>query len=324
LDATLWPQTVYDNVPPWQVTPKACDARYALDHDDTNLAAPGCDPLFEGLAHDLTAYDRAFEELVAGPFSATAAVAAIDRHAAFIADAVAAEPNGQTLERWRSELAMLKSNIPRLHARARARRTGFAAADLQLSTSSVNDFEKLVPELTALLPALSNSSSTARVELAGPGSTPAPLEGEKSLIMAFEYRNEGTTPWGQWTNLALPLQDRPADLSAPTGLRLTLRTDRARTVRIDLDSRLYEASVEGIKFGWDVAATDAPQTVELAFASATLPSWARATTDDLSVIRASVDALAFHPICNDRDDSGFLPEGAADVGFVVIDAVAVY
>jgi spore coat protein H len=322
LDATMWPQSIYDNVPPWQVTPDKCEERYALTNDDTTLAAPGCDALFSGLAHDLTDYDAATESLFSGPFTATTLGEAVDLHAAFIAQAVAAEPGGQSMERWQSELGLLKSNIPRLQARAKARRSGHTASALDLSTSSVNDFEALDDQVLALLPSLSNSATTTRLALTS-GAEPA-LEGLQSLLLSFDYRNEGVVPWSHWISLNLPFQARPVDLSAPTGIRLTLRTEGPRTVRIDLESLLYEASVEGIKFGWEVAGSSTPLTVELPFANAKLPVWARATGDELAVIRSRVDGLAFQPLCNGRDSAGLLPEGTADTGFLELDAIELF
>jgi spore coat protein H len=323
-DATLWPQSIYDNVPPWHVTPADCDARYAIENDDTVLAAPGCDPLFRGLAHDLTDYDLALAALLEGPFSVAAAEAAIDRHAAFIADAVAVEPAGQTVERWQSELATLKHNILRLHARAHARRSGLTASALALSPSTLNDFESLDDEVLALLPSFSNRTTTTSLSLAGDSTSEPALEGGQSLLLSFEYRNEGTTAWGQWINLALGFEGRPIDLTSYSGVRITLRTDRPRAVRIDLDSRLYEAGVEGIKFGWDVAAGSEPLTVELPFANAALPSWARSTLDELANVRQLVDGLAFQPTCNDRNDAGLLAEGTTDPGFLELDAIELY
>lgn len=324
LDATFWPQTSYDNAPPWLVTPDSCDERYRVGSDGANLAPPGCDPLFSALAADLTDYDRALQSLLDGPFSLSAAEEAIDRHAAFIASAVAVEPGGQTLERWQSEVAMLKHNVPLLHARARARRQGLTPAALDLSVSAVNDFEAIDETLLTLLPTFSNPSSKTSLSLAGAESSQVALEGQQSLLMSFEYRNEGQTPWAQWTNLALPFQDRPIDLSEPSGIRLTLRTDSPRTVRIDLDSVLYEASVEGIKFGWEVVASSEPLTVELAFADATLPAWAHATGDQLPTIVQRVEALAFHPMCNGRDGEGLLAEGSTDAGFLELDALELF
>jgi hypothetical protein len=122
----------------------------------------------------------------------------------------------------------------------------------------------------------------------------------------------------------MPFQGRPVDLSAHTGIRLTLRTEGPRTVRIDLESLLYEASIEGIKFGWEVAASSTPLTVELPFADARLPSWARATRDELPVIRTRIDALAFQPLCNGRDSAGLLAEGTADTGFLELDAIQLF
>jgi hypothetical protein len=325
LDATFWPQTSYDNVPPWQVTPERCDVRYPVGSDGATLEAPGCDAVFSALAHDLTDYDAALQTLLEGPFSVDAARAAIDRHAAFIADAVAADAGGESVERWQSEVAMLKHNVPLLHARARARRNGLTPAALDLSVDAVNDFEALDDAVLTLLASFSNPGTTTSMSLAGTATSGEPaLEGLQSLQLAFEYRNDGQKPWGQWTNLPLAFQGRPVDLSARSGVRLTLRTDSARTVRVDLDSSLYEAGVEGIKFGWDVPATNESLTVELPFAEAALPSWARATLDELPVIRQRIEALAFHPICNDRADNGLLAEGTTDAGFLELDAIELY
>jgi hypothetical protein len=325
LDATLWPQTIYDNVPPWQVTPEDCGVRYPVGNDGATLLAPGCDAFFSGLAQDLAGYDQAVDELLAGPFSSDSVNAAIDRHVAFIAGAVAVEPGGPSLERWQSEIAMVKHNVPLLHARARARRHGVTPAALDLSPTTPNDFEALDDEVLTLLPSFSNPGTTTKVTLAGAADPAQPaLEGEKSLLLAFEYRNDGQKPYGQWTNLALPFQGRPLDLSARTGVRLTLRTDVPRTVRVDLDSRLYEAGIEGIKFGWEIATSNEPLTVDLALADATLPVWAHPTGDQLPVIRTLVDALAFQPMCNGRDASGLLAEGSSDPGFLELDAIEVY
>jgi len=326
LDATMWPQTSYDNVPPWQVTPASCDMRYRVGFDGANLAAPGCDALFSGLAADLTEYDLALQSLLEGAFSPQAVEEAIDHHAALIADAVAVEPNGQSMERWQSELAMLKHNIPLLHARARARRDGLTPAALDLSISRLNDFEALDDTLLTLLPSFSNAATTTSVSLVGGARAdgqPA-LEGLQSLRLSFEYHNQDQTPYGQWSNLALAFEGRPTDLSSLSGVRLTLRTDSPRVVRVDLDSALYEASVEGIKFGWEIATTSAPLTIELPFADASLPAWAHPTGDQLPAIRQRVEALAFHAMCNGRDSAGLLAEGTSDTGFLELDALELF
>ena len=180
--------------------------------------------------------------------------------------------------------------------------------------------------MLTLLPALSNGTTTTSLTLAGPATTggePA-LEGLQSLRLSFEYRNQGQIAWGQWTNLALAFEGRPVDLSNLSGIRLILRTDRPRVVRVDLDSVLYEAGVEGIKFGWDLATSSAPLSIDLHFAQASMPVWARATGDQLATIRKRVESLAFHAICNDRDGGGLLPEGTTDAGFLELDAIELF
>lgn len=219
---------------------------------------------------------------------------------------------------------MLKHNIPLLHARARARRNGLTSAALDLSTSNPNDFESLDEAVVTLLGSFSNPNTTTAVALTSASGEP-PLEGLQSLRLSFEYRDEPGRPWAQWINLPLAFQGRPVDLSQREGIRLTLRTDGPRVVRVDLDSRLYEAGVEGIKFGWDVAASSEPLSVELRFTEASMPVWARATGDQLAAIRERVDALSFQPMCNGREaGGGLLPEGASDAGFLELDSIQVF
>ena len=42
------------------------------------------------------------------------------------------------------------------------------------------------------------------------------------------------------------------------------------------------------------------------------------------MILHSVEALAFQPVCNGRDSSGLLAEGATDPGFLELDAIEVF
>ena len=185
--------------------------------------------------------------------------------------------------------------------------------------TEVNDFEREDDvSLATGVTALANPHSHVSTSL----NQTEPLAGARDLRLDFSYRNEGPipqNPYGQWSYLPLRLADAPRALSTLTGVRILLRTSSPRTVRIDLDSSEYEASVEGIKFGWDVPTDSTPRTVELRFAEAALPSWARLTGDSLPRVLARVEGLAFQPYCAGRDAAGFLPEGEADPGFLEVD-----
>ena len=188
------------------------------------------------------------------------------------------------------------------------------------SSQQAGDSNAAAPASACVSPR-KNANTTTAVALTG---DPA-LEGLQSLRLSFEYRDEPGRPWAQWTNLPLAFQGRPVDLSQREGIRLTLRTDGPRVVRVDLASRLYEAGVEGIKFGWEVTTSSEPLSVELRFADAGLPVWARATSDQLATIRARVDALSFQPMCNGREaGGGLLPEGTSDPGFLELDSIQVF
>lgn len=317
MDATLWPQNAYDHIPPWHVVPEACDTRYGLGDDSVTLAAPGCDPLFNGLAYDLTRYDAALEEVLTGAFSVEAAQLAIDQHAAFIASSVASDPLGPSMENWQAAVETLKQNVAKLHTRAQVRRRGLTSADVALSLDRANDFEALSTEQLDLLQVLSNARTTTSMGL----STEQPLEGAQTLRLSFDYRNDLAKPWGQWIYFPLPIQGQPVDISALSGIRLTVRTDSPRTLRVDLDSQRYKAADEGIKLGWDVAATSTATTVELHFADAAVPPWAEPVGDEPANIFAAISGLAFHPYCSGRNDDGMLSDDASDPGYLEVDAI---
>jgi hypothetical protein len=320
LDATFTPRGDFEVVPRWNVANPECDRTY-LVWGSAYVLPPACDPLFQGLAAEPSAYRAAVDELLAGPFSEQTLSATIERHAAFIERAVAEDPNGPGLNAWRAQIESLKARLPLLRARLRTARDGHSFLPFSLSLSKANGFEAEDAGSVALGAApLSNPRSSVSATL----NESAALSGARDLRVDFVYRNEGEPPdgaWDQWIYLPLRLESAPRDVSALSGVRLLLRSDSPRTLRIDLDSTEYEASVEGIKFGWDVQVSSSALAVELRFADAALPTWARATSDQLSRVLARVESLAFHPYCAGRDATGFLPPGQSDPGFLELDQI---
>jgi len=113
----------------------------------------------------------------------------------------------------------------------------------------------------------------------------------------------------------------PTDTTVLTGIRLTLRSNVSRMVRLDLDSLNNPGAMKGIRRGWDLLADTVAKTIEVTFAEAKTPYWGGTVNDSLPLIQSTVSGLFFQPQCVGRDGSGQLPAGVLDNGWVDIDDV---
>src|SRR5690606_38061271 len=78
LESTFIRNAGFGSVPRWTEKPDDCALTYPVWGGGSLALAPGCDPLFQALAEDLTAYHEAAEALLDGPFAEAAMLAAID------------------------------------------------------------------------------------------------------------------------------------------------------------------------------------------------------------------------------------------------------
>jgi spore coat protein H len=321
LDSIFRPWASWSLVPRWDVVPDDCSVLYPVWSGDSYVLAPGCQLVFQALASDLEPYRAAVDELLEGPFAEQAMLDKIDELAAFIADAVEADPLGPSRSGWEGSVESLKNTIAVLRERLEHLRDGLPVLPFGLSTTGVNDFEAAANfELTMGTTLMCNPSSTVSQSI---NSTDA-LEGAQDLRLDFEYRNE-QAPWEQWIYYSVPLAAGLEDLSSVTGIRLVAKADRSRNLRLDLESPANSYSSEGIRRGWDVTVGTEPTEVEVLLADAEVQDWAvdqgRDPGDALEDVLSSVTGLAFHPECQDRDLSGFLPEGTTDVGHLQVDMI---
>jgi len=88
------------------------------------VLAPGCDPFFQALDADPTAYRAAATQLLDGPFAEATLDAQIDQHAAFIRSAAAADPYGPGAAGFDGAVQYLKNMVPTLRARLELLRDG--------------------------------------------------------------------------------------------------------------------------------------------------------------------------------------------------------
>ena len=104
-------------------------------------------------------------------------------------------------------------------------------------------------------------------------------------------------------------------------MRLRLRADRPRSVRIDVESSRYPGDAAGLRYGWKVAVGPAPRSVTLAIRELALPEWSEAEAVPLDEVLARATGISLHPEPVGRQASGFFPPGGSDAGSLRIDDV---
>jgi spore coat protein H len=322
LDATMTAASFFGTVPHWTVA-GGCDARFTV-WGTTIARAPGCDPVFQAVAARSDAYHYAIDELLAGPFSEAAMSTAIETHRAYIADAVAADPLLPGTGGWLTAVAQLGRDLGTLRQRLTAYGKGLEVAPYQLAVPGMNDFETVAPIDVALgVSAIANPQSTVTTTL----GTTAPLGGSQDLRVDFVYRNEAPPKgaWTQWSVTSLAFAGGSHDLSTATGLRMLVKSDKPRRVRVQVVSPAQPSANKGIRFGWYVQATATPQMVDLPFATAALPEWVAAgLPDQLAPVLAGATGIDLQPLCTGQNSSGYLPDGKTDSGALQVDAVEIY
>jgi hypothetical protein len=262
--------------------------------------------------------------LLDGPLSEKTLLAAIDAHVALISAHAASDPHGPGKAGFEGAVAYLRGQVPLLRARFQHLLSGASINPLELDAKTACDFEKQDDFGLQLGPTLMcNSASTVSVAL----NKDAPMKGSQDLVMKFTYGNEAA-PWGQWSFYRIPMRGGAVDMSARTGIRMWMKADRDRTVRLDLDSPHSKGAMQGIRLGWNVALSATPTQVDVKLAQAATPAWAIAQgkdpKDDPSAILSTVNGLVWSPQCVGCGASGQLPAGTNDTGFIGIDDVEFY
>ena len=321
MDATFTPWASFSRVPHWDTVPDDCSVRYPAWTGDSLILAPGCDKFFQALSADRSVYQQAIDELLEGPYDEAHILTKIDELSSFIAGAVADDPRGPGTVAWESSVERLRGMIPVLRERLTRLRDGLPIGAIALTASGVNDFEDTSSFGLAVGTTLFANPATVVTQSA---NSTDPLDGTLDLRLDFEYQ-DGDAPWDQWMYYSVPLSEGEVDVREMTGIRLAVKADQARTLRLDLESPNNSASSQGIRFGWDVPVSAEAATVEVRFADAAVQSWAvdqgSDPGDPLDAVLSTVTGLAFQPYCVGRDATGYLPGDTTDVGYLELDDI---
>jgi hypothetical protein len=316
LDQTFAVSTHFDGVPSALVIPDDCSARYEVS-PNVQVLAPGCDPLFEGLARANPArFTAALGRLVDGPLELERMNTWLDEWQAQIEPGVVEDERGPGIDAFRAAVARLRADLSVLRERALAERDGQPLERFALVPGQLTDFESVSP-LSIGLGVTKSSTPETRLQVAL-GSEGA-LRGARDLRASFEFR-DGDTAWSQWAQIRLPLATTTT-LSTSSSVRLLVRADRARDLRISLDSLAYTDRASSGEVGWDVQLDGSLQELILELSSASFPSWGLPVPESVASILASASALLFEPAATGRGEEGFLGAGVSDVGEIRIDEV---
>ncbi len=307
----------FDDVPAWDEAPGDCAARYPVFGGSSRVIAPGCDPLFAGLATGAGPdFRRALAELLEGPFRLEKVYADVDRWAAHLAPAVQSDPT-LDFEHWQWAVEALKRDVEVLHLRAALLRDGQRPVKFKLASGAVNDFE----DVTAYgLAAGTELNASAHQRVGRTLNRQAPLTGAADARFDFTFQDgPDTQAWGQWGLFAFELEGAPADLRG-RALRIRLASNTQRSVLVELRTRPNAAGKEGALV-WKVVVPPGGGDFELHAADAQLPPGAAAEFPTPESVLSQADALVLVPLAVGRGADGRFPEGKRDEGWIQVDDV---
>lgn len=316
-ESTLSTASNFGNVPYWQTLPADCTQQYGVWGGLNKVIAPGCNRVFRALAADTTAWHTHAQALLDGPFTVANMTANVEKIVNLIRAEAIADPHGPGENEFKNSVGYIKQDVPRLRARLEHFMSGLPSTPQVLVTTAVNGFE--TSDSYGLIDGtmqMSNPSSTMSVTV----NTTAPLAGSKSVRIDFSFANE-TAPWQQWMLYTVPFDSTPKNLGTYTGIRMKMRSNVARTVRINFMSPNNPRNSEGVAIGWDVDVTATAATYTVNFATAETQSWAGPVADDHALIFKTGSGIQWMPQCNGRGTAGQLPAGTTDTGWVDIDDV---
>jgi spore coat protein H len=305
-------------VPDWDNPPADCTLRFRVE--GSVVMPPGCDVVFKAIrAVGRPTYLNAINRLL-GVWDMGALYRQIDAWTAEIADAVARDTTLPSGAAWRTAVRSLKRDLGALRERVEKNRDGMTAAPFGLAAPGLTDFESSTP-LTFLLSTSSESNlkSSAYHDL----NRRAALGGNADARLEFELRNDSNDPnagaFSQWAVMRLPLE-KQTSLVGLKRIRLRVRADNIRNVRVELSSPAYGDEAAD-RYGWSLLGGQAIDSGVLELGQLALPDGSRGPT--LGAVLNSVDGLIISPEARGRSDSGLLPAGKADTGFIQIDDISI-
>jgi spore coat protein H len=310
----------FEVLPTWDRPPADCTQRTAVEG---GVVMPsGCDPLFKALnAAGRPGYSAALDRLLR-VWDVTALGNLVDDWTAEIQNAVALDPYGPGTVAWRGAVRSLKRDLLAMRERIERLRDQAAIETFALPAPGLADFEGL-SALSVLMGMTSeqNPHSGAVHSL----NTSNAIVGGADLKLDFELANDSESPREsanlQFVTWRVPVQG-PGDLSQSTQIKLRMRADSIRTVRIELDSAAYP-DMDTPRYGWDVLVPRQAMELTLVLSNAKLAGGGTQGAVPLDEVRKQVRALVLTPEPRGRGENGLFARGKTDAGFLEMDNVEI-
>lgn len=246
MDNTFQAANWRTRAPGWREQAKTCELT-------NGVYPPSCDPLLSALVLDQERYTAAVNTLLAGPFAKSEMEANIERHVAFIEDAVADDPYGPTVEAWKRDVAEVERNLGLLREQLAIFAKGETVQRVGVDPNRINDYSDVTPlEVELGISVYAAEGVKSEVAIADEGE----LTG---LTLAFDMPDvEG----GPWVSFALPFPEGETDLRERTGIRFRAKgTNLPAYASLRVESG---ASTDpSFAWNWELALNDDADSYEL-------------------------------------------------------------
>jgi len=321
MDNTFWEIDPYyetAKVPQWNETPENC-AGHPVWNDEF-IRPPNCDKLTKLMASVFwNRFIKFGEQFLENQFVSQRLIDKINTHAQVISESVQRDPVINKTS-WTNEVSTLKYYIPDLATKF-SNHIRFIKSEINsnryLNPKQLNDFEfKLASSNMYWVQKYFSDNSEGSVT----HNNKNPLYGTSDMRFDFTFR-ETSKPkaWDVWGNFQ-PEFEQPANFSSLKEIRIALRGDKARNLRISLGNwDVYQKYGADSEYGWEIQVTAQTQTINLKMSEIDFPTWASAKPDIKAEVLKSVKALLFSPSAQ-FDNDGFL-KIIPDTGCMQIDNI---
>ncbi|GBU23045.1 hypothetical protein R80B4_02959 [Fibrobacteres bacterium R8-0-B4] len=321
MDNTFWEIDPYfetAKVPQWNETPAHCGG-----HETWNgefIRPPNCDKLTKLTASVFwNRFVEFGERFLNDQFVSQRLIDKINTHRLLISESVQSDPvvNHNS---WTNDVNTLILYLPNLAVKFSNHIHSIKSdlnANRYLKPAQVNDFEfTLASDNMYWVQKYFSGNSEGSVT----HNKVNPLSGAADMRFDFTFREtDNPKAWDVWANIQ-PEFEQPADLSNLKEIRVTLRGDRARNLRISLGNwDVYQEHGASSDYGWEIQATAEPRTITLKMSEIAYPSWAEFKPDIKAEVLRTVRTLMFSPGARFSGD-GFLSV-VPDIGYLQADDI---
>jgi len=315
-------------VPNWNVAPpRGCVGHMIWGDPTQHIRPPNCDKLTRMMAAVFWERYKLFgEQFLEDQFKSSRLAAKVEKYRQLISASVTADNSISTTD-WGSNVSTgmdnHMSNLAAKFSNHLKSGTGSGGGSqnstpnpnpARLSHAHLNDFEATSGGNLSWVDSYFSEGSTGSAVR----NTSSPIAGNADLRFNFSLSEEG-----KWCNFQPEFQV-PAPLSNLKEIRLTMRADRARTIRIAFGNwPVYSANIPGFEYGeygWEgVSVTAEPAERTLSILNLRWPAWASPVGQDPGIrnlVLQSVQTLIFA-----IDGAFFGAGGENDDGFLQVDNI---